>query len=48
MERDIFEVVETALSRAGYKILDGDWNSVIIRHSACDKDYEIKVTELPG
>lgn len=46
MESDIYEVIETALARAGYKVMDGDRLSIIIRHSASDTDYEIKVTEL--
>ena len=45
MESDIFEVIENALARAGYKIMDGDNNSVIIRHPNSDSDYRIKVTE---
>lgn len=48
MEFDIFEVIETALTRAGYKIFDGDSDSIIVRHKNSDDDYEIKVTEIPG
>lgn len=48
MESDIFEVIETALARAGYKIMDGDSNSIIIRHANSDSDYEIKVNEIAG
>ena len=44
---DIFEVIEDALANAGYKILDGDSSSVIIRDSENDMDFEIKVTEIP-
>lgn len=44
MESDIFEVIEYALAKAGYKILDGDGDSIIIRHSNSDSDYRIKVS----
>lgn len=43
----IYEVIETAIALAGFKIMDGERKSVIIRHSASNTDYEIKVTELP-
>lgn len=46
MNSDIFEVIENALAKAGYTILDGDHDSVIIRHKNSDSDYEIKVSEL--
>ena len=45
MESDIFDVIETALGKAGYKVLDGGDDSIIIRHPNSDTDYEIKVTE---
>jgi hypothetical protein len=48
MGTDIFSVIEAALARVGYKVMDGDADSVIIRHPASDQDYEIRVTELPG
>lgn len=47
MESDIFEVIEPALAKAGYKILDGDGDSIIIRHSNSDTDYKIHVKECP-
>ena len=47
MESGIFEVIETALAKAGYKILDGDGDSIIIRHSNSDTDYKIHVKECP-
>lgn len=43
MESDIFEVIETALKKAGYTVLDGDDDSIIVRHKNSDYDYEIKV-----
>ena len=46
MESDIFEVLETALAKAGYKVLDGDEDSIVIRHPNSDNDYEIRVTEI--
>lgn len=46
MESDIFSVIEEALARAGYKVLDGDEYSVIIRHPNCDSDYEIRIREI--
>lgn len=48
MQSDIFEVIECALAKAGYKVLDGDGDSVIIRHANSDTDYAIRVTEAPG
>lgn len=44
VESDIFEVIEYALAKAGYKILDGDEDTIIIRHSNSDSDYCIKVS----
>lgn len=46
MESDIFAVIEAALAKAGYKILDGDHDSVIIRHANSDSDYKITVEEI--
>lgn len=46
MESDIFEVIETALAKAGYKVLDGDSDSIVIRHANSDSDYQIKVTSI--
>ena len=45
MESDIFDVIETALKKAGYVILDGDENSVIIHHPNSDSDYIVRVVE---
>ena len=45
MESDIFEIIENALAKAGYKILDGDADSITIRHANCDTDYQITVKE---
>lgn len=48
MESDIFTVIEAALERAGYKILDGDADTVYISHPNSDCHYAIKVTECEG
>lgn len=45
MESDIFEVIEVALAKAGYKVLEGDRDSIIIRHANSDSDYKITVAE---
>lgn len=45
MESDIFEVIETALKKAGYIIKDGDGDSVIIGHPNSDTDYIIRVRD---
>lgn len=42
----IFETIEVALTLKGFKVLDGDKESVIIRDPKEDKDYEIRVTEI--
>lgn len=46
MESDIFEVIEAALARAGYTIMDGEEYSIIIRHKNSDTDYQIMVNEI--
>ena len=42
----ILEVIDHALPLAGYKVMDGDHGSVVIRHSDSDTDYEIRVVQL--
>ena len=42
----IMEVLDRAMPLAGYKVMDGDGDSVIIRHSESDTDFEIKVSTL--
>lgn len=46
MNKDIFDIIESALAKAGYKIVDGDANSVIVCDFADGKDYEIKINEM--
>ena len=47
MDNDILKVIEIALAVAGYKILDGGKEYIIIRHCGADKDYKITVEEEP-
>jgi hypothetical protein len=44
--RKITEILDRSLALAGYKIMDGDGDSVLIRNSHIDRDFEIKVIEL--
>lgn len=46
MVSDIFEVIETALSKAGYIIYDGNKDSIIVRLKNSDIDYELKVIKI--
>lgn len=46
MESDIFEVIEAALARAGYTVMDGEGTEIIIRHKNSDTDYQITVKEI--
>ena len=47
MLSDIFDVIENALAKAGYLIMDGDnSDSVLNRDKNSDSDYEIKVSEI--
>lgn len=45
-ESQILDVIAFALAKAGYRILDGDKKSIIIRHSKSDSDYEITIKEI--
>lgn len=42
----ILDIIEAALAKAGFKILDGDSDTVFIRGQKNDRDYEIRVTEV--
>ncbi len=44
--KKIFDVIEDALARAGYRLLEGDTDTLIIRDSSKDQDYEIKIETL--
>jgi hypothetical protein len=46
MEKKIFEVIDTALALAGYKIMDGDCEAVIVRHAGSDRDFQISIEEI--
>ena len=53
MESDIFDTIEAALTRNGYKIMGeaeapNDGSAIIIRHPNSDQDYRITVQEEPG
>lgn len=47
-KKRIFSVIETALARAGYAVLDGDRDSVIVRYKPSDADYQIDVRKIEG
>lgn len=47
-KQEIFDIIESSLALAGYDVIDGDRDNVIIRHGESDTDYEIKIEELPG
>ena len=38
---EIFDIIDEALAKAGYKVLEGDNNAVIIRDAASDTDYQV-------
>lgn len=42
----ILDVIESGIALSGYKIMDGDRDSIIIRHCESDTDFEIKVDEI--
>lgn len=42
----IFDVIDEALARAGYQMMDGDSESVIVRDCENDVDYCIKAEEI--
>lgn len=46
MESDIFDIIETALHNGGYQVLNGDSNSIIIRHENSDTEYVITVEDM--
>lgn len=45
--KNIFNVIESALTMAGYKLMDFDADRLIVRDSKQDSDYEIIVEKLP-
>lgn len=42
----VFDVIEQALSMAGYQIMDGDHDEVIIRNGMLKKDMAVQIREL--
>ena len=44
----VLEQVEESISMAGYEVLDGNHDSVIVRDVQQDKDYKITVEEISG
>lgn len=51
MKRDktvtrIFDAMEKALALEGFKLLDGNDDTLIIREPKEDRDYQIKVEEI--
>lgn len=46
MESDIFEVIENALALAGYRIMDSEGFSIVVRHANSDTDFKISVIEI--
>ena len=45
---NIFEHIDKALALAGYDIIDGDEDSIIIRNAATDSDFIVRVMPLPN
>lgn len=43
----IFDIIENALAKAGYVILDGDHDTVIVRDKKADQDFSIRI-EVEG
>ena len=41
-----FALIEPVLACAGYRIMDGDHDTLIIRNNETDTDYEIRVERL--
>jgi hypothetical protein len=44
--RHIFDTIDNAVALAGYRVLDGDEDTVCIRHQDSKRHFEIKVNEL--
>lgn len=43
---EILKVIEFALVRSGYLLIDGKQDSIVIRDKEKDMDYTIKVKEI--
>ena len=46
MEPEIFGCFEQAIALAGFKVMDGDHDHVIIRHIATGNDYEVTIKKI--
>ena len=44
--KDIINILDSSLALGGYKIMSGGRDSLVIRDSDSDTDYEIKVDEI--
>lgn len=47
MESAILAIIEQAVTLAGYKIVGGDSDCLIIHHPSSGEDYRISVTDEP-
>lgn len=45
---DLFEIIEFALGCQGFKIMDGDGDTAVIRNPVTDTDYQIRIEEVAG
>lgn len=46
MKKKILEIIDNSLAAAGFKVMDGDADSIIIRDAEHDADFAIKVEDL--
>ena len=42
----LFEAVERAAANAGFKVLDGDDDAIVVRDARSDTDFTIHINEL--
>lgn len=45
MQNDLFEVIEPALEKAGYQVVDGYDNQIIIRAKDCKTDILLTLSK---
>lgn len=45
-EQRLFEAVEMAAANAGFKVLDGDDDAIVVRDAKSDTDFAIHINEL--
>lgn len=45
MKEEIFEAIEIALARKGYKLMDRYDDTLVIRDAQSDTDFEITIAE---